>query len=57
MRMRASPITAMVTNTDSAAMPKKAFGKLISPNLTISDCHACATVVHESLAFTSQLSV
>ena len=57
MRMRASPMTAMVTNTDSAAMPKKAFGKLISPNLTISDCHASATVVHESLAFTSQLSV
>ncbi len=56
MVIRAIPITAMVTNTDSAAMPKNAFGKLNSPNLTISDCQACATVEQESTAFTSHPS-
>ena len=52
----ASPITAIVTNTDSAAMPKNAFGKLNPANFTISACQDSATVEQDSTAFTSQLS-
>ena len=53
---RANPITAIVTNTDSAAMPKNEFGKLSPPNFTISACQDCATAEQESTAFTSQPS-
>ena len=51
------PITAIVTNTDSAAMPKKAFGKLNPANLMNSACHDSATVEQETTAFTSQPSL
>ena len=53
---RESPRTAIVMNTDSAAMPKYALGKLRLPSLMISACHDCATVEQETFALRSQSS-
>lgn len=50
------PMTASVTNTLSAAMPKNAFGKLNSPNFTISACHVCATREQDTIALKSHAS-